>query len=69
MRTGKIKAIQFEFNIMNIASKSYFLDFWKILSDYKFYRLLPNGMVKIEQYKPWYCEIFAFQNIVAILRE
>jgi FkbM family methyltransferase len=65
--SGKIKAIHFEFNEMNIASKSTFKDFWDLLKDYQLYRLLPNGkMLRIEQYITLECELYAFQNIVAI---
>lgn len=66
---GKIKAVHFEFNEMNVASRAFFKDFWKILDRYRFYRLLPNEMLEIINYNPLSCEIFAYQNIVAILQE
>ena len=65
----KIKAIHFEFNEMNVVSRSFFRDFWRLLRKYTFYRLLPNEMLKISNYNPLNCEIFAYQNIVAILEE
>lgn len=65
----KIKAIHFEFNEMNVASRVFFRDFWKLLKDYRFYRLLPNEMLEIKTYTPLSCEIFAYQNIVAILKD
>ncbi len=66
----KIKAIQFEFNEMNIVSKASFKDFWDILYNYKFYRLLPGGeLLEIKKYNPLMTEIYGFQNIVAILKE
>lgn len=65
---GKIAAIHFEFNEMNVVSRTYFRDFWTLLRDYDLYRLLPHGMVKIDQYSAVYCEIFAYQNIVALRR-
>jgi len=64
----KIEAIHFEFNEMNIVSRCFFKDFMTVLDGYEFYRLLPNGMVKIDKYNPLYCEIFAYQNIVAFLQ-
>jgi FkbM family methyltransferase len=67
LSSGKIKAIHFEFNEMNVLAKVFFRDFWKTLSGYKFYRLLPNGMIEVKAYLPLDCEIFAYQNIVAIL--
>lgn len=65
----KIKAIHLEFNEMNVASRVFFRDFWKILKDYRIYRLLPNEMLEIKRYDSLNCEIFAYQNIVAILKE
>ena len=69
LSSNKIKAIHFEFNEMNVSSRVYFRDFWKMLSRYKLYRLLPNEMLEIKNYDPLGCEIFAYQNIVAILEE
>lgn len=66
---GKIKAIHFEFNEMNVSSRAFFRDFWKLLENYRFYRLLPNHMLEIKNYSPLSCEIFAYQNIVAILKD
>lgn len=62
---GKVSAIHFEFNEMNVASRVYFHDFWKMLDGYKFYRLLSNGMYEIKNYNAVMCEVFAYQNIVA----
>jgi FkbM family methyltransferase len=66
--SGKIKLIHFEFNEMNVASRVFFKDFWIILSEYNFYRLLPNGLIKIDKYNPLFCEIYAYQNIIAIYK-
>ncbi len=69
LKDKKIKAIHFEFNEMNIISKVSFKDFWDLLSEYNFYRILPGGkLLKIKNYSPIACEIYAFQNIVAILK-
>lgn len=65
---GQIDMIHFEFNEMNVSSRTFFRDFWKILGGFEFYRLLLDGMVKIESYNPLYCEVFAYQNIVAVRR-
>lgn len=65
----RIKAIHFEFNEMNVVSRAFFKDFWKALEAYRFYRLLPNDMLEIKAYNPLNCEIFAYQNIVAILKD
>lgn len=68
IRSERIGAIHFEFNEMNVSSRTFFRDFWELLPNYDFYRLLPDGMARIENYSPVYCEIFAYQNIVAILK-
>lgn len=55
---------------MNIVSKVSFKDFWDYLKEYEFYRILPGGeLLKIKNYSPIGCEIYAFQNIVALLKE
>jgi hypothetical protein len=66
---GKVGAVQFEFNEMNVLSRAYFHDFWNLMPGYDFYRLLPGGMIRLEGYVPLFCEIFAFQNIVALRRQ
>lgn len=65
LEKGIIKAIHFEFNSMNIISRTFFKDFIDLLPNYQFYRMLPDSLHKIEKYDPIYDEIFAFQNIVA----
>ena len=65
----KIDIIAFEFNEMNIFSRVFFKDFWDLLSNYNFYRLLPKQLMKIETYDPLRCEIFAFQNYIAIQKD
>jgi FkbM family methyltransferase len=70
LENNKIKAIHFEFNEMNIVSKSCFKNFWDLLPNYQFYRLLPAGkLLEMKNYTPLNCEIFAFQNIIAILKD
>lgn len=61
-----IDIIHFEFNEMNVCSKVFFKDFYDILNNYLFYRLLPDGLVHLGEYNPVYHEIFAYQNIIAI---
>lgn len=69
LRDGKINAVQFEFNEMNIISHSTFKDFWDLLDNFDFYRLLPGGkLLPIRKYSPVICEIYAYQNIVALKR-
>ncbi len=64
-----IDYIQFEFNEMNTISKTFLRNFAEILSNYKFFRLLPDGIVSIggdKGYNSYLLEIFAFQNIIAV---
>lgn len=60
--------ITLEFNEINISSRTFFKDFLELLPNYEFYRLPPDDMAKIERHNPVFCEIFAYQNVVAILK-
>ncbi|MCR5773717.1 MAG: FkbM family methyltransferase [Lachnospiraceae bacterium] len=63
-----IKAIQVEFGGADIDSRTYFRDFWNLLSDrYKVYRILKDGLYRIEQYSES-IEIFVFSNYLFIIR-
>lgn len=64
---NKISVIVFEFNEMNLISRVFLRDFFNILPNYNFFRLLPDGLVAIE-YNPLQ-EIFAYQNIVALRKK
>jgi FkbM family methyltransferase len=64
-----IDIIHFEFNEMNIFSKVFFNDIKNILHEYSIYRMLPYGLLPLYKYSPLYCEIFSYQNIVAIRKD
>lgn len=66
IKEDRIKNIQFEFNSMNTISKVFMKDFIKLLPQYSFYRVLPDGLLKIETDKILLTEIFGFQNILAV---
>jgi FkbM family methyltransferase len=66
LREGRIRAIQFEFNEMNIVSRVFLKDFYELIPNYQFYRLLRHGLGPLDPYSPLACEVFAFQNIVAL---
>jgi FkbM family methyltransferase len=66
LRENRILAIQLEFNEMNVVSRVFFKDFCDLLPNYRFYRMLRNGLVALDPYSPLRCELFAFQNIVAL---
>jgi FkbM family methyltransferase len=68
LKNRKIKKIQFEFGGCNIDARTFFRDFWNILSeDYHIYRMVYKGLYLIKEYKE-YCEIFATVNYLAILK-
>ncbi len=67
IKNDKIDLIQFEFSEMNLISRNFFYDYYKLLKDdFTIYRLLPNSLLEIKEYRPNVCEIFAFQNIIAV---
>ena len=61
----KIDIIHFEFNEMNVISGTFLKNVIDNLPGYNIFRMLPYGLVKLN-YKPLNCEVFAYQNIVAI---
>ena len=68
---GRIKALTFEFGGCNIDSRTYFQDFWYLLTGYGFrlYRLLPGaGLMPIQKYTED-LESFVTTNYAAILGE
>src|SRR6185436_3522307 len=65
LQKNAIRAIQFEFNEMNVVSRVFLRDFYDILAGYTFYRLLPDGLLPLGRYSARN-EIFAFQNIFAV---
>ena len=69
IKNSKIDVIHFEFNEMNVYSRVFFRDFYELLVNYNFYRMLPDGLVFLGDYNPIYQEIFAYQNIVAIRKD
>ena len=65
---GAIDWIQFEFGGCNIDARTYFRDFFALLSSqYYLYRLLRNGLAPIQQYHEL-LEVFTTTNFIAILK-
>ena len=69
LNNEKIDIIHFEFNTMNVYSRVFFKDFFELLNNYNLYRLLPKGFIHIDKYDSIHCEIFAYQNIVAVRKQ
>ena len=66
LAAGRIEAVQFEFGEMNVISRSFVRDFAALLPEHRLYRLLPDGLVPLDQQPVFVRELFAFQNIVAL---
>lgn len=66
LAANKVDIIHFEFNEMNIMSKTFMKDFYDLLTNYTFYRLLPNDLLPLGKYSAAKYEIFLYQNIVAV---
>jgi len=63
---GGIRIIQFEFGPANIYSRTFFYDFWTLLSDaFDMFRIVPNGMTPIAYYGE-HREIFLTTNYLAL---
>jgi FkbM family methyltransferase len=65
LREGRIGHIQFEFNALQVYSRAFFRDFRKVLSSYDLYRLLPRGLLPLDD-NVTATELFGYQNVLAI---
>ena len=65
IKNSSLDIIQFEFNSMNVISRTHFHDFRQLLQEYKLYRMLPKGIIELEN-DILNTELFGLQNIVAI---
>ena len=69
LREGRVSAIQFEFNEMNVVGRTFVADFMNLLKrDYQFHRALPHGLLALGEGNHWFNEQFIFQNIIATRR-
>ena len=66
LEDDRISIIQFEFNEMNVISRTYFKDFYDLLnSNFDLYRLNKNSLIPVKKYNT-FLEVFKFQNFIAI---
>jgi FkbM family methyltransferase len=66
LKSNKIKIIQFEIGECNIASKTFFRDFFELLKDqYRIFRVLPGGLREVKAYNTIQ-EVFVCVNYIAI---
>lgn len=69
LNSHKIDFIQFEFGGCNIDSRTYFQDFYYLLSkDFYIYRIVKDGLHKIDNYKEMY-EAFSTTNYLVERKE
>lgn len=70
LQANRIKIIQFEFGARNLSSRTYFHDFYKLLAPkFTLYRIVKNGLIKVNQYD-YKLEVFGrVLNYVAIDKE
>ena len=69
LNSGAIRFIQFEFGPANIYSRTYFYDFWQMLSEkYALHRIVPRGIIPITQYREQN-EVFLTSNFLAIRKD
>ena len=63
----RLNYIQFEFGGCNIDSRTFFQDFWYLLTEngFEIYRISPRGVIKLEGYKESY-EYFSTTNFIAV---
>ena len=66
---GAISMIQFEFGPANIYSRTYFYNFWSMLSDkYDLFRIVPGGVAPITHYGE-HLEVFLTTNYFAMRKQ
>ena len=65
LNSNKVKFVQFEFGEACIDSKTYLKDFYCILPNFNFYRIVSDGLHPLGEYKTEY-EIFKTVNLLAI---
>jgi FkbM family methyltransferase len=67
---NRLGVVQFEFNTMNVFSRSFMYDFYKALPQHRLYRIVQDGLILLgERYNPLTWELFGFQNIVAVPKD
>jgi FkbM family methyltransferase len=69
LNSGAVRFIQFEFGPANIYSRTYFYDFWEMLSGkYALHRIVPRGIIPITEYREQN-EVFLTSNFLAIRKD
>jgi FkbM family methyltransferase len=67
---GKVEAIQFEFNEMNVPARTFLHDFMDYFGNaFSVYRILPHGILPLKANNHWFNEQYTFQNLLAVRRQ
>jgi hypothetical protein len=69
LQNATIDVVQFEFNEMNVISRTFFKDFYDLLKDFLLVRLTPHGALPFTSYSASICEVFCLQTIVGFRRD
>lgn len=64
---NRIGIIQFEFNEMNVISRSFLKDFYSLLNNFDIFRINTQQLIPVLKYDTTN-EIFKFQNFLAIIK-
>jgi FkbM family methyltransferase len=66
LSAGRIRLIQFEFGGANIDSRTYFRDFWQLLSPcFSLFRIMKDGLYPVSEYRAT-LEQFVYSNYLAV---
>lgn len=69
LESKSIRFIQFEFGSFHVFSRTFFKDFWDLLSPlYRIYRIVSDGIVEIKSYSE-NLEIFRTANFLAEIKQ
>ena len=62
---ASLAQVMLEFNSMNVCSRSFLIDFVRLLPEFRLFRILPGGrVIPVEVDDTLFSEIFAYQNLV-----
>lgn len=66
LAAGRFGIVQFEFGPAAVFSRTFIHDFYQLLPKHRLFRIVQDGVVPLGKYNPTHCELFGFQNIVAV---
>ena len=69
IHSHRVPFIQFEFNEMHIVSRTFLDDIIRILPEYDLFRLIQDGLIPLQEARPYLRNLFLYQNIIALRRQ